>query len=48
MDTLTRALSIFDADESAKGKRFTIDLACGSGHDTAAATRLEGEQSVET
>jgi len=33
MVTLTKALSIFD--ESAKGKRFTIDLGCGSGRDTA-------------
>jgi trans-aconitate methyltransferase len=32
-------LALFDADESAKGKRFAIDLGCGSGSDTVELLR---------
>ena len=39
MDTLTKALSLFDADGSAKGERFAIDLGCGAGRDTVELLR---------
>jgi SAM-dependent methyltransferase len=34
MDTLTRALSLFDAEPSQRRQRFAIDLGCGAGRDT--------------
>lgn len=39
MNTLTKALSLFDAEGSAKGERFAIDLGSGSGRDTAELLR---------
>ena len=32
--TLTKALSLFDADASSRKRRFAIDLGCGAGRDT--------------
>ena len=39
MNTLTKALSLFDADGSVKGERFAIDLGSGSGRDTVELLR---------
>lgn len=39
MDTLTRALSLFDAEPSGRRRRFAIDLGCGAGRDTPEPTR---------